>query len=181
MRFYANLFGYQAVWWVSMMSAAKDLPWIGIAAATAFVIVQWLASGNRGSDARLVACSILMGIVIDGLLGSSGLLRYASATPSLLAPIWILSIWAAFAMTFNHSFVFLQGRPAFGAALGAIGGPLAYEGAARLGAVQFAEPAWRAIGLLVIAWGIVVPALAMLAHRLRASAANASLLPGASG
>ncbi len=180
MRFYANLFGYQAVWWISMIAAEKGFPWIGVAAAAAFVVAQWLASANRRSDGLLVACSLLMGIVIDGFLGISGLLHYASATPSLLAPIWILSIWAAFAMTFNHSFVFLQGRPAFGAALGAVGGPLAYEGAARLGAVQFAEPAWRAIALLVIAWGIVVPALAMLALRLRISAADASHLPGAS-
>ncbi len=179
MRFYANLFGYQVVWWVSMLAAARGLPWIGIAGAAAFIIAQWIASGYRGSDARLVACSLLMGIVIDGFLGSSGMLRYASATPALLAPLWILSIWAAFAMTFNHSFVFLQGRPLWGAALGAIGGPLAYEGAARLGAVQFAEPSWRAIALLVLAWGIVVPALAMLAHRLRISA-DAGLLPEAS-
>ena len=178
MRFYANLFGYQLVWWISMIAAAKGLPWIGVAVAAAFVVAQWIASGNRGSDARLVACSIVMGIVIDGFLGNSGLLHYASPAPSLLAPIWILSIWAAFAMTFNHSFVFLQGRPAWGAALGAAGGPLAYEGAARLGAVQFAEPSWRAIALLVLAWGIVVPTLAMLAHRLRALASNGSLLPG---
>jgi len=181
MRFYANLLGYQAVWWVSMMTAEKGLPWIGVAAAAAFVIAQWIASGNRGSDARLVASSLLMGIVIDGFLGSSGLLSYASPAPSMLAPIWILSIWAAFAMTFNHSFVFLQGRPAWGAALGAVGGPLAYEGAARFGAVQFAEPTWRALALLALAWGIVVPALAMLAHRLRTSAANASLLRGVTG
>ena len=180
MRFYANLFGYQAVWWVSMLAAAKGLSWIGVAGAVTFVLAQWIASGNRGSDALLVACSLLMGIFIDGFLGNSGLLNYASPAPALLAPIWILSIWAAFAMTFNHSFVFLQGRPAWGAALGAIGGPLAYEGAARLGAVQFAEPSWRAIALLVLAWGIVVPALAMLAHRLRTPAPNASLLPGAS-
>jgi hypothetical protein len=181
MRFYANLFGYQAVWWVSMLAAAKGLPWIGVAGAVVFVLAQWVASGTRSSDARLVACALLMGIVIDGFLGNSGLLRYASADPSVLAPIWILSIWAAFAMTFNHSFVFLQGRPAWGAALGAIGGPLAYEGAARLGAVQFTEPSWRAIALLGLAWGIVVPALAMLAHRWRSSTANASFLPGASG
>ena len=177
MRFYANLLGYQAVWWISMLSVAKGLPWIGIAAAAIFVLAQWVASGNRGSDARLVACSILMGIVIDGFLATSGLVQYASATPSLLAPLWILSIWAAFAMTFNHSFVFLQGRPALGAALGAVGGPLAYEGAARLGAVRFDEPAWQAVALLALAWGIALPALAMLAHRLRLPAANASLIP----
>ena len=178
MRFYANLLGYQAVWWISMIAAAKGQPWIGVASAAAFVLAQWIVSGNRGSDARLAACSILMGIVIDGFFGSSGLLRYASAAPSLLAPIWILSIWAAFAMTFNHSFVFLQGRPALGVALGAVGGPLAYEGAARLGAVQFAEPTWRALALLALAWGIALPALAMLAHRLRLPAENASLIPG---
>jgi len=181
MRFYANLFGYQAVWLVSVIAAAKGLPWIGVASAAAFVLAQWIASGNRGSDARLVACSILMGIGIDGVLGFSGLLHYASAAPSLLAPIWILSIWAAFAMTFNHSLAFLQGRPSWGAALGAFGGPLAYAGAARFGAVQFAGPPWRALALLALAWAIALPALAMLAHRLRKSAATASLLRGTTG
>lgn len=61
---------------------------------------------------------------------------------------------------------FLLGRPLSGMLLGAIGGPLAYLGAARgWGAIVFAEPRWMAIAALVIGWAIAIPLLTTLALR----------------
>ena len=168
MRFWRNLIGYQAVWFASVIAAANGRSWLGAAVAFVFVVGQLIASSNRTGDIRLVAVALLFGVAIDGALASSGWLRYASSHPALIAPIWILSMWAAFAMTLNHSLAFLQQRSLWAVALGLLGGPLAYVGASRgFGVLEFQPPGWRALAALAFAWAIALPALAQLAHRWR--------------
>jgi hypothetical protein len=170
-RFWANVLGYQAVWFGAVIGAAHGASWIGVLAAALFVAAHAWFSDQWRSDLRLMLCAVSAGIVLDGTLAISGVLRYASADPLLPAPAWILAIWAAFAMTLNHSLAFLRGRLDWAAVLGAVGGPLAYLGAARgFAAITFIEPAWRAVVLLAFGWTIVLPMLAWLAkhwHRRR--------------
>ncbi len=162
MRFWANLIGYQLVWFAIVISASRGQPWWGIAAALVFIGLQLASSTTRVADLRTVATALTCGFLMDGALAATGWLGYASPLVSLPAPIWILALWMAFAMTWNHSMLFLRGRPWLAALLGAVGGPLAYLGAARgFEAVIFAIPAWRAICLLSIGWAM---ALALLAH-----------------
>ncbi|MES2857941.1 MAG: DUF2878 domain-containing protein [Pseudomonadota bacterium] len=166
MRFWANLVGYQLVWFGVVICAARGQPWLSVALAAAFAALQWLFSKQQASDARLLACSVACGIVLDGSLAASGLLQYASPQPSVLAPVWILALWAAFAMTINHSMTFLRGRPLLAAAFGAVGGPLAYLGASRgFDAVAFPDPATPALLALALGWGLAMPALAVFAKR----------------
>lgn len=175
MRFWANLVGYQLAWFGVVICAARGQPWLSVALAAAFAAVQWYASKQQASDARLLASALACAIVLDGSLAASGLLQYASPQPALLAPAWILALWAAFAMTLNHSMTFLRGRPLLAAAFGAVGGPVAYLGAARgFDAVVFPDPAWPALLGLALGWGLAMPALAVLAKRWQPIPRNAS-------
>lgn len=170
MRFWMNLVAYQLVWFGVVICAARGQPWLSVALAAAFAAAQWLASKQQASDTRLLVCAVACGIVLDGTLAASGLLEYTSQQPSLLAPVWILALWAAFAMTINHSMTFLRGRPWLAAAFGAIGGPLAYLGASRgFDAVAFPDPAMPALLGLALGWGLAMTALAVLAERWRAT------------
>ena len=175
MRFWANLIGYQLAWFGVVICAARGQPWLSVALAAAFAAVQWVVSKQQASDARLLACAVACGIVLDGSLAVNGLLQYASAQPAVLAPVWILALWAAFAMTLNHSMTFLRGRPLLAAAFGAVGGPLAYLGASRgFDAVAFPDPSWPALLGLALGWGIAMPVLAMLALRWQNAVTHAS-------
>ena len=166
MRFWANLVGYQLVWFGVVIFAARGLPWLSVALASGFVLAQWTVSRQQASDARLLLCAVACGVVLDGLLAGTGLLRYASPAPGLPAPIWILALWAAFALTLNHSMTFLRGRPLVAAMFGAVGGPLAYLGAARgFDAVLFPSPAWPALFALAVGWAFAMSVLAVLAQR----------------
>lgn len=165
MRFWANLLGYQLVWFAAVIGAGGGSPWWGVLAALGFVAAQGWVSPWRGSDARVVAGALACGVALDGGLSLAGWLGYASATPALLAPLWILALWAAFAMTINHSLGFLHGRPWLAAALGAVGGPLAYLGAARgFAAVEFVAPV-SALVLLAAGWALALPLLVRLGRR----------------
>ena len=179
MSFWGSLIGYQVTWFAIVIGAGREQPWPGIVTALGFVIWQsWGA--QRALMLRLVAVALLAGLVIDGALVRNGMLVYASPWPSpQWPPLWILAIWAAFAVTLPRSLAFLQGRPWLAAALGAVGGPLAYLAAAQVGsAVEFAMPQWPALVVLASAWAVAMPLLATYAMR---SARAASLPALASG
>lgn len=166
MRFWANLIGYQLVWFGVVIFAARGQPGLSVALASGFVLAQWVLSRQQASDARLLVCAVACGLVLDGLLAGTGLLRYASPVPGVPAPIWILALWAAFALTLNHSMTFLRGRPTVAALFGAVGGPLAYLGAARgFDAVIFPSPTWPALVALALGWALAMSVLAALAQR----------------
>ena len=166
MSFWANLVGYQLVWFAVVTSAARGQPWWGIASALVFATLQFHYSATRAADARAMGTAFACGFLLDGVLAATGWLHYESPLVSLPAPIWILALWLAFAMTLNHSMTFLRGRPRLAATLGAIGGPMAYLAAARgFDAVTFLEPAWRAIALLSFGWASALALLAVLTQR----------------
>ena len=74
------------------------------------------------------------------------------------------ALWANFAGTLHLCLDWLRGRYWLASALGACGGPLAYYGGQRLGAIQLGSN--TAISLLVIAveWALVTPALVYLSE-----------------
>lgn len=158
-----NILGYQAVWFVAVYGAGAGRTWPALLAAALFALWQLTVSAQRRADLRLAGIALGLGLLIDGALARSGLLAYASAAPALPpsgAPVWILALWVAFALTLNHSLRWLRGRLVPAVVAGAAGGPLAYLAAARLsGAVTFASPAWQPLALLALGWAA---ALALL-------------------
>lgn len=168
--FWTNAIAYQAVWFAAVIGAGSGAWWPGVAAAALFVGVQLGVSRERDVDLRLLVAALVCGAVVDGAMASSGLARYAASAPALPggAPLWLLAIWACFALTLRRSMRFLLGRPFAALALGAIGGPLAYLGAARgWQSIAFAEPRWQALALLALAWSLALPLLVLLATRLQ--------------
>jgi hypothetical protein len=166
MALWLNAIGYQVVWFCAVIGAGGGRWWPALLAASVFVAWQWAVSRQRAADLRLVAAALACGLAIDGALAASGLARYAAAWPwPAFAPAWILAVWAAFAMTLNHSMRWMQPRPWAAALLGAVGGPLAYLGAARgWDAVAFAPPQWPALLALAALWLLAMPLLAGLAR-----------------
>ncbi len=165
-RMLGNLLGNQAVWFCAVIGAGQGLAWPGVLAAAIYCTWQISLSSTRGTELRLMAVAFALGIVIDGGLATLGWAQYAAPWPgSTFAPAWILALWVAFAPTLTQSLVFLQRNAGLASAFGAIGGPLAYLGAARgFGAVTFTETG-SALIWLAIGWGVAMPLLAILARR----------------
>ncbi|HWR87050.1 MAG TPA: DUF2878 domain-containing protein, partial [Acidiferrobacterales bacterium] len=94
-----------------------------------------------------------------------GWLAYPSGTLIAgTAPHWIVALWMLFAITLNVSLGWLKQRLFVAMLFGAIGGPLAYLGGAKLGALSFAAPT-AALIALTIGWALFTPLLVMLARR----------------
>lgn len=175
MKVWANAIGYQLVWFAAVWGAATGYWWLAPLALIPFA--AWYLSRPDGRiDAWLMPVAVLLGIVLDSALAASDLVAYASAVPSPhAAPVWIIAIWAAFALTLRHSFRFLHGRPVLAAALGAIGAPLAFLGAAHgWHAVAFPRGTAAAMIALGIGWFVALPALIALAQHFERRQATSS-------
>lgn len=177
MRFWANLLGYQAAWFIAVGFAAHGLAWPGIAACLGFAAISWWISPMRRSDLKLVGAALACGLLLDGVLAATGWLDYAAPLPALPGPAWIATLWVAFAMTLQHSLQWLLTRPLAAVLFGASGGPLAYWGAGRgFDAVSFAAPV-QATVTLALGWAI---AMAVFVAIVRGANLSVAMKPGVS-
>ena len=164
MRFWLNLLGYQAAWFVAVGFAARGLAWPGMLACLGFAAISWWASPLRRSDFLLACAALACGLLLDGVLAATGWLRYAAPLPALPGPAWIVTLWVAFAMTLQHSLQWVVARPLVAIAFGIIGGPLAYWGASRgFDAVVFSMPV-QATLTLALGWGIAMGVFSAIAR-----------------
>jgi len=162
----ANFILFQLGWFACVLGASSALPWAGT--GIALLIVGWHLS--RAAQPRrelvLILAAGAVGLFFETLLISSGTVHYPHGVlPGGLAPHWMVALWMLFATTLNLSLAWLKRRVALAAVLGAIGGPLAYAGGAKLGALVFVH---EATGLLAIGagWALLTPLLILLARRL---------------
>jgi hypothetical protein len=161
-----NLLAFQIGWFACVLTAARDLPWLGT--GIALLIVAWHVRRlpDPPAELRLVFLIGLLGLLLDSLPVLLGLIDYASGMLIAgLPPHWIVAMWLLFATLPNISLRWLAGRPALAALLGALGGPLAYYAGVALGAAQFSAPLWQPLTLLAVNWAIAMPLIMMLAVR----------------
>jgi hypothetical protein len=175
MGFWTTLAAYELVWLAAVIGAGHGLVWPGVAAVGLFAAWRLMGSPHRPIELRLIGVTMLLALALEGLWATAGLLVYSAPWPLPNAPAWLMGLWVAFALTLVPLFGHVHRRPRIAALLGAVGGPLAYLGAARGHALEFSPPAWRGLLALSLGWAIVLPSLTGLAGRwLRASAAGAA-------
>lgn len=156
-----NAVGYQAVWAAAVLGAAAGYAAAGPLAAAAFIASQVAIAPNARRELALVGISAGIGLVVDSAQAAAGVFAFqAPLGPVWLCPPWLLAIWAAFGTTLNGCMRWLKGRPWLGAAVGAVGGPLAYWAGARLGAISLEVPLATAMVVLAGVWAAVLPLLA---------------------
>jgi hypothetical protein len=73
-------------------------------------------------------------------------------------------MWTLFATTLNVSLNWLKSRHLLAVAFGAVGGPLAYYGGMKLGAVSFPDFG-IAMAALALGWAAIMPTLMWLGQR----------------
>jgi hypothetical protein len=162
-----NFIVFELVWFACVMGAGHDWQWAGALSSLAFVVFTLALSETRKADLLVVLSAVLIGSVLDTLWAASSILDYAAAPWGELAPPWILGLWAAFAITLNHSLAWLRFHYLLMALLGAVAAPLSYYAGARLGAVQWLKPDW-ALAVLPLSWALMMCLLCRLNHKLLA-------------
>jgi len=169
MTFWITLVAYEMVWFVAVIGAGHGLGWPGVLAAALFVAWRLAVSKRRGVELRLATVGLVVGLLLEAAWTGGRLVHYAAPWPVPAAPAWLIALWVTFALTIVPLFGYLHTRPWLAALFGAVGGPLAYLGAARgWHAVAMATPAWHTLLALAAGWAIALPLLTSLArHWLR--------------
>ena len=158
-----NIAAFNLIWLIIVGGAFNDFEAPGLVILAVWIGVHLRYSRYRRSDIRLLIVAVLVGPLIDTLLIQLGLVRYTGYAPVAgFAPLWVVAMWANFALLPNHSMRIFRGRLALTAGVGALGAPLAYRAGAALGAAEFAEPAWTALAVLAAGWALVLPVLMQL-------------------
>jgi hypothetical protein len=155
-----NFIAYQLAWFACVLGAAHDFAWAGTAFALAVTAVH-LALRRDAVELRLIVCAALIGFIADSVLVRTHFVEFESTNWSGFAPLWMVSLWMVFATTLNHSLRWLASRPPVAALAGAIGGPLAYLGGAKLGALTIAMPN-PALILIAFLWALALGLLSLL-------------------
>ncbi|MEP7208708.1 MAG: DUF2878 domain-containing protein [Casimicrobiaceae bacterium] len=161
-----NVVLFQFGWFACVLGAARGTPWLGPVVVAAIVGWHLARATFPGRELALIASAALAGVLFETLLVRAGWVRFDGRTIATgMGPYWMVALWALFATTLNVSLRALHRRPVLALLLGAIGGPAAYYGGARLGALDLVE-LQAALLALAVGWGLITPLLVALARRL---------------
>ncbi len=166
----SNFILFQIGWFACVIGASKQSPWLGVIVVAAIVVWHLSQSKQAKPELILLALALVIGGIYDQLMLSSGLISYqAHGWLASLVPAWILALWAVFVTVLNVSLRWMKDIKSHGKWLvailfGAFGGPLAYMGAEKLGAVSLNNLPASYIALAV-GWAILTPLLLVLSEK----------------
>lgn len=165
-----NFIFFQIAWFACVLGAARYMPWLGVFVTV--IIVAWhLYQAKQAKPEVILLCiALVIGAAFDQLMHSTQLLTYqAHGWSNDLVPAWILALWAGFVTALNVSLRWMRNKDLrqrwlIAVLFGAIGGPLAYAAAERLGAVtlNYMPNSYLALSL---GWAIITPLLLVLAEK----------------
>lgn len=166
-----NLALYEAGWFACVLGAAGGQGGAGAALAGALLLIHLALASDRPTEVRIAALCGAVGFVLDSAQSLTGRLSFAGPLPlpagsGAIAPLWVLMLWLQLGTTLRYSLAWLSGRYALAAALGVIGGPVAFLAGERLGAATWGEPRWLTALSLAVVWGLATPLLVGAADRI---------------
>lgn len=158
-KWLANAGFFYLGWLVCLYQATGPYPYIGPAVVLAILVCHFIVF--KGDSADLILCLSLaaIGTLVDTLYALAGMFVFAGGYESFpfLAPLWITSLWALYAISVNHSLQWLRWNIFLSAGMGAAGAISSYLVGIQLGAI---EPLWgETLCYIVIGsvWAFVVP------------------------
>lgn len=164
MRKMINVVIFQSAWFAAVLGAGNGMPWLGVTAVTAALALHLALSPDWRPELLLAFCAAILGFIVDSVLITAGAFSPVPYLfPEPLTSLWMVMLWVNLATTLNVSLGWLRGRYRFIAAFGAIGGPLAYYGGAKLGAMTRVPDTGGILGIGA-AWAIALPLLYVMAN-----------------
>ena len=165
-----NFILFQIAWFACVLGAARNMPWLGVYVTIGIVSWHLYQAKSAKPEIILLFIALLIGAAFDQIMHSTHLITYqAHGWSNSLVPAWILALWAGFVTALNVSLRWMkdiksQGKWLLMVLFGAIGGPLAYTAAERLGAVALNSMPNSYLALS-IGWAILTPMLMILSQK----------------
>ena len=167
-----NFVIYQIGWFACVLGAANQQPWLGVLLLIGVLIWHFMQAIDVKRELTLLLVVVIIGGIFDQVMLNHQLITYeAHGWSNAIVPVWILALWAEFVTILNVSLRWMRGRWLIAVLFGAVGGPLAYMAAAKLGAVTLnMMPATYIV--LSLGWAIITPLLMRLSTQFDGFAAK---------
>ena len=162
--FIINFILFQIAWFACVIGAGQGMPWLGVVITGLVLMWHLYQTKNVKSEVLLMLCALLIGASYDQSMLSLGYISYLNnGWSSAIVPVWILALWLAFTSTLNVSLRWMRNKHLIAVVFGVVGGPLAYLGAQKLGAVILHGT--TSYIALSIGWAIITPLLLLISSR----------------
>jgi len=170
-----NAILFQITWFACALGSAKGLTWPAIASFAALAVYQLQERRRHSMDIKLLLLSIALGLIVDSFWVQTGMISFTENGPiNQIAPLWIIMLWMAFALTINHSLYWLKKHPLLPALMGLFGGPMSYFAGIKFGALEYQANFLLVSLSLAITWAISLTILVRFAELKSASATAAA-------
>ncbi len=148
-----NFVLFQITWFACVLGSAKGYPWLGAIVVSISLMWHFSQARYKLKEATWCLIALVIGAVFDQFMLSFQFIQYQNnGWAQTIVPVWILALWLAFALTLNVSMRWLRGNYLIALLFGAVGGPMAYIAAQKLGAVKLGG---HSLIILSIGWAIV--------------------------
>ncbi len=174
---FVNYALYQAGWFACVLGGAWHWPWTGAAIAIVLTATHVAWSRERALESRLVLLAAGVGLVVEVYQIAAGTYGFSAGTLNpAVPPLWLIALWGQLGTTFRFSLRAIMTSSWRAALFGGLGGPLAFVGGERLGAVTLLPPVALGLIRLSVAWTIALVVFSLVARRVTAGQKNPSYL-----
>ncbi|MEX2575853.1 MAG: DUF2878 domain-containing protein [Halofilum sp. (in: g-proteobacteria)] len=162
-----NVVSVNLGWFGCVLSAAHGQPWLGPALIAVLVAIHLTRVDARRRESLTLVSAAAVGYALDSALVLAGAFDFPpAAVVGAPTTVWMVALWVNFATAINGALYWLGGRPWLAAALGLIGGPMAYYGGVRLGALLLPHGSGYMLALVALEWLVATPLLIAGAARI---------------
>jgi len=145
-----NFIWFQVIWFIAVLYTDQA---VNILLFSLFL--HFLISPIREADLLTLLGITLLGSLADYLLTFLGIFIFPDA---LFIPIWLILLWAHFALSLNHGMSWMIKLPLYARILfGAIFGTLSYYAGAELGAVTLHHNLILSLFAMSMIWASLLP------------------------
>jgi len=150
---------FQLAWFVTIISAANGMPYIGVLYTMIWMFFHLLLIDEmRKAELKFLLFAALMGYLLDSLLVVAGVIDFPEQT--LLAkpsPLWMVCLWINLAATISLSLSWLKNRYVLAGTMAAVAGPFAYAAGEKFGAITlFGNTSFVVVSIM---WCLAMPLL----------------------
>lgn len=164
---WSNFLLFQGVYAVTLYGVTSGHAWLGALALLVFASWHAITAAAAKADFLLAGIAMVVGFTLDTLYLRSGLISYnGELLWTGAAPLWIVVLWANFALTLGSSLRWLRDRLWLAALLTCAFAPLSYYAGVRMGTASIIGNELQLYALISLTWACVVPLLLWLSAQL---------------